>query len=221
MENVHVAIIGIVLASFLLAAYIYPLMPEKIATHWGIEGKPNGYSGRLLGTFMMPAMLLLISIFLYYVPKLDPLKANVKKFREYFDRFILLLGAFLFYLQVLVVYWNLGNEFDFGQMLLPAFGVLFYYIGVLIVNAKRNWFIGIRTPWTLSSDRVWDKTHAIGGKLFKATGIIAFLGLFLPQVGFMLVIAMAIAIVVWSFVYSYVEFRNEERLNQNKKERKK
>jgi len=65
-----------------------------------------------------------------------------------------------------------------GQMMVPALGILFYYCGILIENAKRNWFIGIRTPWTLSNEKVWERTHKIGGKLFKIAGLIAFLWYF-------------------------------------------
>ncbi|MCD6528067.1 SdpI family protein [bacterium] len=101
------------------------------------------------------------------IPKIDPLKKNLEKFRNYFERFFILLFLFLFYLYLLTIFWNLGLRFYIGQAMIPALAILFYYCGVLLEKAKRNWFIGIRTPWTLSSDEVWDKTHQLGGRLFN------------------------------------------------------
>ena len=97
------------------------------------------------------------------------------------------------------------------QMLAPAFGVLFYCLGILLGNAKRNWFVGIRTPWTLSSDVVWDKTHKMGGKLFKAAGVVAFLGVLVPAYALLLVIVPVIAVAVYTFVYSYFEFVKQSK----------
>ena len=112
------------------------------------------------------------------IPKIDPLKENIAKFRPYFDLFILLLFGFLFYLYLLTIAWNLGYRFNIIQLMAPAFGLLIYYAGVLIENSKQNWFIGIRTPWTLSSEKVWNKTNRQAGKLFKAAGVLSLLVLY-------------------------------------------
>ena len=92
-------------------------------------------------------------------------------------------------------------------MLSPAFAILFYYCGVLIEHSKRNWFIGIRTPWTMSSEKVWDKTHARGGKLFKIAGFIALLGIILPEQAIFLFLGAVLVFVAYLFVYSYVEYK--------------
>ena len=98
-----------------------------------------------------------------------------------------------------------------SQMLAPAFGVLFYCLGIVVGNTKKNWFIGIRTPWTLSSDIVWYKTHKIGGKLFKAAGVVAFLGALLPAYALFFIIVPVIAVALYTVVYSYVEFVKQRR----------
>ena len=97
-----------------------------------------------------------------------------------------------------------------GKMMVPALGILFYYCGILVENAKRNWFIGIRTPWTLSSDKVWQKTHKVGGKLFKASAIIAFSGIIFPRYAIFLVIIPAILVGVSTIVYSYFEYQKQK-----------
>jgi len=76
-------------------------------------------------------------------------------------------------------------------------------------NAKRNWFIGIRTPWTLSSDGVWKKTNLIGGKLFKIAGIIAIIGSFFQDYIIFFIIVPIISIAIFTIVYSYIEYQKE------------
>lgn len=93
------------------------------------------------------------------------------------------------------------------MMIIPALGTLFYCLGILTENAKRNWFIGIRTPWTLSSDRVWDKTHKLGGRLFRLTGVIAFIGLFFQSFAILFVVVPVIAVAVYLTIYSFMEYR--------------
>jgi uncharacterized membrane protein len=125
------------------------------------------------------------------------------------ERFIAILIGFLFYLYLLVILWNIGMRFQMPQLLAPAFGILFYYAGVLTEKAKRNWFIGIRTPWTLSSEEVWERTHRIGGKLFKIAGVITLLGVVLPGY-LMLFIFISVALAsAYAIVYSYFEYQKQ------------
>lgn len=115
------------------------------------------------------------------IPKIDPLKENIQKFRRYFDVFMLLLFGFLFYLYTLTLLWNLGYRFNIIQLLAPAFGLIIYYAGVMMENAKQNWFVGVRTPWTLSGESVWDKANRLAGRLFNVAGILAALGVVFPK----------------------------------------
>jgi uncharacterized membrane protein len=91
----------------------------------------------------------------------------------------------------------------------PAFAILFYYSGILIENAKRNWFIGIRTPWTLSNDEVWDKTHKIGGKLFKLAGILALFAIFFERYAILVIVVPLIVVSIYTVVYSYLEYQKD------------
>lgn len=157
--------------------------------------------------FLMPIVTLAIFLLFLLIPEIDPLKKNIAKFRKYFDWFVVLIVLFLLYIYSLTLFWNLGYRFDMGQMIIPALGFLFFYIGVLLKHTKRNWFIGIRTPWTLSSDAVWDKTHQLGSKLFKIAGIIALLGILIPKYAIWLVLIPAISFSLYLFVYSYFEYK--------------
>jgi len=202
-------ILLIILTSFFIGIFLYPKMPSIIASHWNTEGQVNGFITKFWALFLMPFISLLLFLLFILIPKIDPLRENIKKFIKYYNLFILFIILFLFYLYLLTIFWNLGFIFNMNLALTPAFAILFYCAGNLIKNAKRNWFIGIRTPWTLSNDKVWDETHKIGGNLFKAVGIIALLGVFFPNYAIFFLIIPAIIVSVYTFIFSYFEYQKE------------
>lgn len=211
MRKSEIGVLAIVILSFLLGIFFYPRMPELLASHWNIKGQVNGYLPKFWGLFLMPAISTFLLLLFVLIPKIDPLKENIAKFRRYFDTFVLLIIIFLFYLYLLTIFGNLNFRFNLVQLLVPALGILFFYTGILVENAKRNWFIGIRTPWTLSSDQVWEKTHQLGGKLFKAAGVIAFLGVFFQNLAIYFVLVPAVGVSLYMIVFSYFEFQKEAR----------
>ncbi len=204
---VHAAIMAIIVMSFILGCYYYPQMPAKMASHWNASGEVNGYMTKEWALFLMPGVSLLMYLLFLIIPKIDPLKKNIAKFRIWFDWFILLLIIFLFYLYMLTLVYNLGHTFNMTIALLPALGVLFIYIGQMLEHAERNWFIGIRTPWTLSDDTVWKKTHMLGGKLFKAMGVLIFLTIVLDKFALWIVILAALWAGLYPVIYSYREYQ--------------
>ncbi len=199
----------IILLSFIIGIYFYPQMDDLMASHWNARGEVDGYMSKFWGLFLMPFVSTGLLLLFILVPKIDPLKANIEKFRKYFNIFIVLIILFLFYIYLLTIFWNLGLRFSMNQFLPPALAILFYYVGILVEKAKRNWFIGIRTPWTLSSDKVWEKTHKIGGRLFKALGVITLLGIFFGDYAIILVLIPIILITVYTIIYSYFEYQKE------------
>lgn len=209
MRKSEIAALLIILISFAVGIYLYPRMSEIMASHWNIQGKVDGYMSKFWGLFLMPLLSLALFLFFILIPRIDPLKENIKKFRKYFDGFIVLIILFLFYLYLLTIFWNSGVRFSMNQVLPPAFGILFFYCGILIENARRNWFIGIRTPWTLSNENVWNKTHKVGGKLFKTAGILAVLGVFFPNLALFFVLFPAVSVAIYTLIYSYFEYQRE------------
>jgi uncharacterized membrane protein len=212
-----VAALAMVILGFIASAYFYPSMPDQMASHWGIVGEANGYMDKAVAIFLMPVITALIFLLLIVIPRIDPMKQNIQKFWKYYEGMIMLFLIFMLYLHALIIAWNLGYRFSMPQMLAPAFGLLFFYIGILIEHAKRNYSVGIRTPWTLNNDRVWEKTHKLGGKLFKASGIIAMLGVFFVGQSFYMVIIPVIACSVYIYVYSYHVYRNEPTAGKKKR----
>ncbi len=207
MNRSVIAIVALVVLSFAVSIYFYPMMPERIASHWNGEGQVDGYMPRFLGVFLMPIISAGLALLFMIIPLIDPMRANIEKFRKYYDRFIALILLFFLAVQMQVILWNTGTRISPNVTLPIGLGVLFLYSGVLCENAKRNWFIGIRTPWTLSNDVVWDKTHKIGGKMFKISGIISIFGFFFQSHAIFFSIIPAVFTGIFTIIYSYVEYR--------------
>jgi uncharacterized membrane protein len=189
---------------------VYNRLPEQMASHWNESGQVDGYMSRFWGAFMMPLVVLGMLAFFLVIPNIDPLKANIAKFRGQFNTFITLIVAFMTYVHILTIVWNLGyDQFNMGTAMMPALGLVFIFAGVMMRKAKRNFFIGIRTPWTLSSDYVWDETHRIGATLFIGSGIIAMLGVFFGSYAIWLVLVPVLGSTIFLLVYSYVLYQRE------------
>ena len=203
-------ILGIILLSFAIGIYFYYQLPDQIASHWNFKGEVDGYMPKFWGVFLMPFVSIAMWILFIFIPKIDPLKKNIEKFRKYYDNFIILMILFLFYIFLLTIVWNSNLRFNMGQAIIPAIAVLFYYIGSLMGHMKRNWFMGIRTPWTLSSEKVWDKTHKLAGKLFKLMGVIMVFGLLFPEQLVWFVLLPVFAIIIYITAYSYFEYKKIE-----------
>ncbi len=209
MRKGELVVLGIVLLSFILALGFYPQMPERMATHWNAKGEVDGYMSRLWGSFILPLILFPVILLFLAIPRIDPLRANIEKFRRYYDGFIILFSIFMLALQLQVTLWNIGRKVSPNIILPIALGLFSYYLGILVENARRNYFIGIRTPWTLNSDAVWDKTHKLGGKLFRIAAVVTLVGALFPDYAFLFILVPVLSIVVYTTVYSYLQYRRE------------
>jgi uncharacterized membrane protein len=205
-----IIVITLIVASILAGLLLWNQLPEPMASHWGVNDQVDGYMSKFWGVFLMPVITLAMLLMFLVIPSIDPLKANIAQFRDYFNSFIALIVAFMVYIYGLTLVWNLGyTDFRMSAAMLPALGLLFIFVGVMVGKAKRNYFIGIRTPWTLSSDKVWDETHRVGGKLFIASGVLTLLGAFFPDYASWFVMVPILGTALFAMVYSYVLFQRE------------
>ncbi|MCC7570238.1 DUF1648 domain-containing protein [Candidatus Micrarchaeota archaeon] len=206
MDKKFILAVFTVLVSFIIGLYFYNQLPEKMASHWNAEGQADGYSGKLIGTFLLPSLTLICLIFFSFLPNIDPLKKNFQHFKDVYYGFILVFVFFMFYLFLLTLFWNLGHSFNFTQFILPAFSILFFYIGVVLPKLKQNWFMGIRTPWTISNEMVWDLTHEKAGVLFRLYSIFILFAFFVPS-ALLFFMAPIFLIAAYLFIYSYLTFK--------------
>ena len=199
--------VAIFIASVAISIYFYPFMPEKMASHWNAEGKVNGYMPKNVALFLIPLVILFLSLLFIAIPKVDPLKSNIESFKKYYDGFVILFLIFMLSLHIQIILWNTGLKIPFNLFIPLWVAILFFYIGILLENAQQNWFIGIRTPWTLSSEKVWNKTHRLGGKLFKIAAFIALAGLFFPKYAIRFILLPVFAFAFYLIIYSYFEYQ--------------
>ena len=141
----------LVLASILMAGWFYPQLPDVVASHWNAEGQVNGYMDKGMATFMLPVMMLLLATLFFVIPRIDPLKENIEKFRDAYEEMVIVILAFLLFIYLQTMLWNIGIQISVALTVPFGVGLLFIYLGFLLQKAKRNWFVGIRTPWTMSS----------------------------------------------------------------------
>lgn len=207
----EVAALLIVIASFCIGIYLYPQMPEQMASHWDAAGNVNGYMAKFWGLFLMPLISLGLFALFMALPRIDPKRYNIAKFMKYFDGFIVLLMLFLLYIYALTLAWSFGITFDMIVMLCPALGVLFIYIGAVMGRTQQNWTFGIRTPWTMSSPIVWKKTHKRGALLFTIIGIIAILCALVRGHALYIFLAAVILAVAYLYAYSYFAYKALKR----------
>jgi uncharacterized membrane protein len=201
--------LAMVAAMFVLSIWLYPDLPEQVATHWNAAGVADGFSDRLWAVALLPIVSLGILALFALLPRIDPLRSNILKFMPYYDGMVIIFSSFMLYIHVITLALNLGWSFSILAAMSPAFAALFYYIGIMLGKTKRNWFVGIRTPWTLSSDRVWDKTHRLGGRLFRAAGVIALFGVLFTDYAILLMIGPVMLAAAYSVIYSYLEYQKE------------
>ncbi len=194
------AMVGLLLSSQL---------PDPMPSHWNAAGEVDGYMSRFWGVWLMPLITLGITLLLAAVPAIDPLRANIAQFRDLYNAFIVGFVVYMLYVYGLTLAASLGWQFNMSTMMLPAMSLLFIGIGFLIKNARRNFFIGIRTPWTLSSDSVWEKTHQLGAKMFLGSGVVVLMSTFLGENGLWLMMAALLVAAFVPIVYSYILWRQE------------
>lgn len=209
MKLVHLGIIAGLLVTFIVTIAVYPLMPDMIPSHWNAAGQVNGYMSKFWGLFLVPVIMAGFVVLLLALPRIDPLKKNYDKFRGYYDGFILVFVVYLLVIQVQIILWSAGIRISPNLTFPLLFGMLFIYLGFLVGHAEPNWFVGIRTPWTLSSESVWKKTHLLGGKLFKIAGIICLLGVLFQEYAIWFILVPIFLVSGYIIIYSYLEYQKE------------
>ncbi len=210
----HYFLASIVLTVAVLAVSLglYPQLPNRIPTHWNLQGKVDDYSGR--GTiFLMPGILLLMVGLFRILPWLSPKQFSVDSFRNTYEFVMFLVIVLLAYDHVLMLWAALSGSLDINRSLLGGLFLFLAMLGNVLGRVRRNFWIGVRTPWTLASERVWNDTHRVAGKLFVLAGILGFAATMAgasPIVAIVLICAAAIIAVT----YSLVDYKRLERRGQ-------
>lgn len=203
---------GFVAAALAAAASVwaYPRLPPRVATHWSFSGVPDGYSSKLLAAVMLPAMILGLRALLCVLPRIDPKGDNYRKFASTYWLIFNGVIAFMAVIHVAILAYGLGAPVRMDRVAAVGVGVLLIVVGNYLTRVEPNWFIGIRTPWTLSSERVWRRTHRVGGWILVAGGLLIGVTPFVPAgAGLPILVATVALVAVVPVVLSYLLWRRE------------
>lgn len=208
-EALPLAIIG---AAWAAAGYFYAHFPEQVANHWNFAGHPDAYAGKLQGAIAIPILLSAMYAMFLALPMLDPKKDRYSDFEKVY---LGIRGATLGLLAAvygMTGLYNLGYPIQVGYATSFLVGLLMIVMGNYMGKIKKNWFVGIKTPWTLSSENVWNKTHRAGGWAFVAFGLATMAAPYLPeQLGLGVFMGGAMLASVGTMAYSYWLYRQEQK----------
>lgn len=201
----------IILIPIALSVFLYNRLPDQLAVHFGINGTADGYQNKF--TFLLSSVLFLIGVplLLKITRYIDPKNKNYDKFESTYDMFRLILTAFLSVLYITMILFNLGYAVNIQMIVLIGIGLLFMYLGKSMSRIRYNYTMGIRTPWTLASEDVWQRTHRFAGPLWLIGGIVIIILAFLP--GNLASIIMLIIVVIIALVpilYSFIIYKKSE-----------
>lgn len=208
-RSTRIFIASIIGAQLLIALISYPFMPDIVPVHWNAAGQVNGYGPRWMGTFLFPATSLGIYLLVHVLLSIGPrLNTNGQRATsEVVDR--ILIGSFLILLIAQLVtlaeVFHLPVNVSFVMSL--ALSAMIIYMGNYMGKLRRNFWAGIRTPWTLVNETVWERTHRFGGWLFVVTGLLGIVLSFVPSVRIWGIVSLLLLDTVLACVYSYVIYR--------------
>ncbi len=202
----------LVVLSIIVSVYAYPRLPDRVPIHWNIHGQPNGYGSRLFATVLFPALLLVMWAFLRGLPRIDPRRANYAKMEGTYDLVVNAALTIVLLAHGSSIAAALGAHVAIERVIPAAIGLMLVVIGNVMPRARPNWWFGIRTPWTLSNDRVWERTHRVGGRLFVAAGVLIVIAAFLPPlVALPAIVVFGAGSSLAAVVYSYFAWREETK----------
>ncbi|NOY55671.1 MAG: DUF1648 domain-containing protein [Actinobacteria bacterium] len=203
--------LGVIAAMFVWAAVEWSALPDRIPVHWNAAGVVDGYAGKFVGLLLPPVVTLAVYLALRYLPRIDPVRANYASFAGTYllvRTVVVVSMAFSFVVAVVAI----ANEgaVPKDRLEVGAVAVLFVILGGAMGKFRPNWFVGIRTPWTLSSKVSWVKTHRVGGRVFVGVGLATLVvALISGKAALYTLVALTVVGIVYLVIYSYIVWRDD------------
>lgn len=193
---------------FVVSAWAWIQLPAdaRIPIHWDVDGQPNGYAAKTFGLLLLPFIIAGVAALFWIIPTIEPRRANILKSEKAYTVIWIGLVLLLAAVDLVVVAAAMGSKLDITTIAIVGTGLLFIVMGNYLPKVRPNYMVGIRTPWTLTSDLAWDRTHRVGGRLVMLEGVAFILVALLhpPRPAFIATLIGAIVVlVVFVFAYSY------------------
>lgn len=212
ISKAQVAVWILALAPLALTALVYSQLPAQIPIHWGLNGEVE--YGDKWKLWIVAGMSLLMAVMFYFQPVFDPKRHNYDKFSASYIGFQFVLMLFMLALTGICITEALRpGTVDVAMLVCLFVSLMIVYLGNVMPKFRMNWFCGIKTPWTLSSETVWRRTHRVAGRLYFAAGVLGVIGAFVPNnvVRFMILLVPLMVASLVSMVLSYRWYQEEQR----------
>lgn len=212
-NKIFISMLAILVVTWIVAFIYEAKLPEQIPTHWNIHGEADNYTSKPWGVYMVPLMSTFISLILFFLPKIAPKGFKLEEAKKVYEIIVLIMTIFMFGIMILMFKMALNPDLDMNKWVLGSIGLLFILIGNYLTKVPKNFFLGIRTPWTLASDDVWYKTHRLGAKTFVFSGVLVIIGALMAwpttyQIGFLIAAGLI------PFVYSLYAYKKIEGFSE-------
>lgn len=196
---------------FIFVAVYWDQFPDQIPTHFDFSGHPDDYSDKTTGLFLLPGINLLMYFVFLFLPAIDPARKNYGLFAEKYKMIRVVLHLFFSFIFFVTATYSLGWQTDTSAWIMYGMLVLFVLLGNYMGSVRPNYFVGIRTPWTLSNEQVWIKTHRLAARVWVIGSLITMA--VMPFVAWpeVLLIANLLVITLVPVIYSFVEFKKQTR----------
>lgn len=206
LTRMNLVSLALVLATFAVAAWYYPALPDPVPTHWNAAGEVDGWTDKPWGVWLIPLITLATTAVMLVLPAIAPKGFRLDAARRVYDIVVFMLVAFMLTVELFAFRAALHGGGGVAQMVPVAVGFLLIALGNYLGKFPKNFFVGIRTPWTLASDQVWNRTHRLAGYLFMAAGAVVVLTGLLQTPAWLLIAAVMLAALIPA-LYSLILYR--------------
>lgn len=208
-RNYYIMALGLMAAVLAATALAYPHLPAAVPTHWDAHGNVNGWSARWTLFVINPGIMAGILLLFAVLPWLSPQHFEVDSFRSTYLYIMVVIMAMLAYMHALILAAGLSWAIDMNRAIGGGICLLVALLGNVMGKVRRNFYVGIRTPWTIANEQVWNATHRFAAKTMFAGGILGLIAAIL-RAAFWLPIALVMAGALVPAVYSLVLYKKLE-----------
>jgi uncharacterized membrane protein len=218
MSRIYFALcVAAIAVTLVVSAIAFPNLPPRVPIHWNIHGQVDGYGSPTFAAFFVPGIMVALLLLLWALPWLSPKQFEIDSFRGVYWLIAFVILCFTAYAQLLILWSTFGHAIDVVRALLAGVLIMFGILGNVMGKVRRNFWVGVRTPWTLANDRVWNDTHRLAGRLFVGVALLLIPLLLTPvPVGplLMIVVLAIVHAAIIPAVYSAVHYKSLQARGQ-------